>query len=139
MGFCCTTNINDPEIEEARTVHEIIVILNNRKLGIPIEKKEIEEFLIDPTKEVKSIGIENIDNESLKKRIPFLTKMESAYQKMIQLLEENNTNLDVNDIKPYVKNVTNKYFITYDPNNDLEKELKKFVEYMENFRKNKKL
>jgi hypothetical protein len=139
MGFCCSTNITDPEIEEARTVHEIIVILNNRKLGIPIEKKEIEEFLIDPTKEVKSIGIENIDNESLKKRIPFLTKMESAYQKMIQLLEENNTNLDVNDIKPYVKNVTNKYFITYDPNNDLEKELKKFVEYMENFRKNKKL
>ena len=139
MGFCCSTNITDPEIEEAQTVHEIIVILNNRKLGIPIEKKEIEEFLIDPTKEVKSIGIENIDNESLKKRIPFLTKMESAYQKMIQLLEENNTNLDVNDIKPYVKNVTNKYFITYDPNNDLEKELKKFVEYMENFRKNKKL
>ena len=73
MGFCCSANISDPEIEDAQTIHELIVILNNRKIALPIEKKEIEDYLEDPNKEIKSVGIENIDNESLKKRIPFFS------------------------------------------------------------------
>ena len=136
MGFCCSANISDPEIEDAQTIHELIVILNNRKIGLPIEKKEIEDYLEDPRKEIKSVGIENIDNESLKKRIPFLIKLEKAYEKITNLLEANKTNLDVSNTKKYIKNVTDKYYITYDPNNDLDKELRKFINYIE---KNKKL
>ena len=136
MGFCCSATISDPEIEDAQTIHELIVILNNRKIGLPIEKKEIEDYLEDPRKEIKSVGIENIDNESLKKRIPFLIKLEKAYEKITNLLEANKTNLDVSNIKKYIKNVTDKYYITYDPNNDLDKELRKFINYIE---KNKKL
>jgi len=136
MGFCCSATISDPEIEDAQTIHELIVILNNRKIGLPIEKKEIEDYLEDPRKEIKSVGIENIDNESLKKRIPFLIKLEKAYEKITNLLEANKTNLDVSNTKKYIKNVTDKYYITYDPNNDLDKELRKFINYIE---KNKKL
>ena len=136
MGFCCSANISDPEIEDAQTIHELIVILNNRKIGLPIEKKEIEDYLEDPRKEIKSVGIENIDNESLKKRIPFLIKLEKAYEKITNLLEANKTNLDVSNTKKYIKNVTDKYYITYDPNNDLDKGLRKFINYIE---KNKKL
>ena len=136
MGFCCSANISDPEIEDAQTIHELIVILNNRKIALPIEKKEIEDYLEDPNKEIKSVGIENIDNESLKKRIPFLTKLEKAFEKMISLLEENQTNLNVYYTKKYTKNVTDKYYITYDPNNDLDYQLKNFINFIE---KNKKL
>ena len=135
MGFCCSANISDPEIEDAQTIHELIVILNNRKIALPIEKKEIEDYLEDPNKEIKSVGIENIDNESLKKRIPFLTKLEKAFEKMINLLEENQTNLNVYYTKKYTKNVTDKYYITYDPNNDLDYQLKNFINFIE---KNKK-
>jgi hypothetical protein len=135
MGFCCSANISDPEIEDAQTIHELIVILNNRKIALPIEKKEIEDYLEDPNKEIKSVGIENIDNESLKKRIPFLTKLEKAFEKMISLLEENQTNLNVYYTKKYTKNVTDKYYITYDPNNDLDYQLKNFINFIE---KNKK-
>jgi len=131
MGFCCSANISDPEIEDAQTIHELIVILNNRKINLPIEKKEIEDYLEDPRKEIKSVGIENIDNESLKKRIPFLTNLEKAYEKIINLLETNKTNLDVSNVKKYIKNITDKYYITYDPNNDLDKELRKFINYIE--------
>ena len=136
MGFFFFSTISDPEIEDAQTIHELIVILNNRKIGLPIEKKEIEDYLEDPRKEIKSVGIENIDNESLKKRIPFLIKLEKAYEKITNLLEANKTNLDVSNTKKYIKNVTDKYYITYDPNNDLDKELRKFINYIE---KNKKL
>ena len=135
MGFCCSANISDPEIEDAQTIHELIVILNNSKIALPIEKKEIEDYLEDPNKEIKSVGIENIDNESLKKRIPFLTKLEKAFEKMISLLEENQTNLNVYYTKKYTKNVTDKYYITYDPNNDLDYQLKNFINFIE---KNKK-
>ena len=135
MGFCCSANISDPEIEDAQTIHELIVILNNRKIALPNEKKEIEDYLEDPNKEIKSVGIENIDNESLKKRIPFLTKLEKAFEKMISLLEENQTNLNVYYTKKYTKNVTDKYYITYDPNNDLDYQLKNFINFIE---KNKK-
>ena len=135
MGFCCSENISYPEIEDAQTIHELIVILNNRKIALPIEKKEIEDYLEDPNKEIKSVGIENIDNESLKKRIPFLTKLEKAFEKMINLLEENQTNLNVYYTKKYTKNVTDKYYITYDPNNDLDYQLKNFINFIE---KNKK-
>ena len=135
MGFCCSANISDPEIEDAQTIHELIVILNNRKIALPIEKKEIEDYLEDPNKEIKSVGIENIDNESLKKRIPFLTKLEKAFEKVISLLEENQTNLNVYYTKKYTKNVTDKYYITYDPNNDLDYQLKNFINFIE---KNKK-
>jgi hypothetical protein len=135
MGFCCSANISDPEIEDAQTIHELIVILNNRKIALPIEKKEIEDYLEDPNKEIKSVGIENIDNESLKKRIPFLAKLEKAFEKMVNLLEANQTNLNVYYTKKYTKNVTDKYYITYDPNNDLDYQLKNFINFIE---KNKK-
>ena len=135
MGFCCSANISDPEIEDAQTIHELIVILNNRKIALPIEKKEIEDYLEDPNKEIKSVGIENIDNESLKKRIPFLAKLEKAFEKMVNLLEANQTNLNVYYTKKYTKNVTDKYYITYDPNNDLDNQLKNFINFIE---KNKK-
>ena len=135
MGFCCSATISDPEIEDAQTIHELIVILNNRKIALPIEKKEIEDYLEDPNKEIKSVGIENIDNESLKKRIPFLAKLEKAFEKMVNLLEANQTNLNVYYTKKYTKNVTDKYYITYDPNNDLDYQLKNFINFIE---KNKK-
>jgi hypothetical protein len=131
MGFCCSANISDPEIEDAQTIHELIVILNNRKIALPIEKKEIEDYLEDPNKEIKSVGIENIDNESLKKRIPFLAKLEKAFEKMVNLLEANQTNLNVYYTKKYTKNVTDKYYITYDPNNNLDTELKNFINFIE--------
>jgi hypothetical protein len=131
MGFCCSANISDPEIEDAQTIHELIVILNNRKIALPIEKKEIEDYLEDPNKEIKSVGIENIDNESLKKRIPFLAKLEKAFEKMVNLLEANQTNLNVYYTKKYTKNVTDKYYITYDPNNNLDTELNNFINFIE--------
>ena len=131
MGFCCSATISDPEIEDAQTIHELIVILNNRKIALPIEKKEIEDYLEDPNKEIKSVGIENIDNESLKKRIPFLAKLEKAFEKMVNLLEANQTNLNVYYTKKYTKNVTDKYYITYDPNNNLDTELKNFINFIE--------
>ena len=50
---------------------------------------------------------------------------------MVNLLEANQTNLNVYYTKKYTKNVTDKYYITYDPNNNLDTELKNFINFIE--------
>ena len=134
MGGCCGGEIQDEEIKQAKTLIEIIQIFKKRKEKLPEERNQIQSHLEDPKKEVKVINTNGIDPEILKKRIPFLEDLEENYETVINLLT-NNPDLPLKNVKIYCSNIASKYYLTYDPNKEVETEmnqLKTFVDQWQN-------
>ena len=134
MGGCCSGGIQDQEIKEANNLTEIIQIFKIRKEKLPEERDQIQAHLEDPKKEVKVINTNGIDPEILKKRIPFLEDLEENYETVINLLT-NNPDLPLKNVKIYCSNIASKYYLTYDPNKEVETEmnqLKTFVDQWQN-------
>ena len=129
MGGCCSGGIQDQEIKEANNLTEIIQIFKIRKEKLPEERDQIQAHLEDPKKEVKVINTNGIDPEILKKRIPFLEDLEENYETVINLLT-NNPGLPLNDMKSYCSNITSKYYLTYDPNKEVEAEMEKMKTFI---------
>jgi hypothetical protein len=134
MGGCCSGGIQYQEIKEANNLTEIIQIFKIRKEKLPEERDQIQAHLEDPKKEVKVINTNGIDPEILKKRIPFLEDLEENYETVINLLT-NNPDLPLKNVKIYCSNIASKYYLTYDPNKEVETEmnqLKTFVDQWQN-------
>ena len=135
MGGCCSGGIQDQEIKEANNLTEIIQIFKIRKEKLPEERDQIQAHLEDPKKEVKVINIQGIDPEILKKRIPFLEDLEETYENVINLLTKN-PKLPLNDMKSYCSNITSKYYLTYDPNKEVETEMNKLKTFVDQWQNN---
>jgi hypothetical protein len=128
MGGCCVGETKDEEINKANDISDIINIFKERKNKLPEEKKQIIEHLQDQTKEIKSFDVNGIDKEILKKRILFLDDLEEAYSFIIDILQ-NNTNLPLKETKSYCENIAAHYFLIYDPNGELQKDVEKLEEF----------
>ena len=135
MGGCCSGGIQDQEIKEANNLTEIIQIFKIRKEKLPEERDQIQAHLEDPKKEVKVINTNGIDPEILKKRIPFLEDLEENYETVINLLTKN-PKLPLNDMKSYCSNITSKYYLTYDPNKEVETEMNKLKTFVDQWQNN---
>ena len=135
MGGCCGRAFTDQEIDDAKTLNDIIEILNKRRENFPTEISQIEGYLEDPNKEVDVIDVKGISPEILEKRVPFLKDLDNAYAKVAETLYKN-LSLPLNDTKNYVTDIVSHYFQTYDPNGDLPKDITKFEEFVENNKKN---
>ena len=134
MGVCCGQVIDDQEILNANNINDIITILNERKDKFLEEKKQLQDYINDPSKEVDSINVSGIDNEILKQRVPYLNDLENAYNTVIEHLSSN-PNLPLNETKEKCSHITNLYLLTYDPDKQLDMEMQDFEEFIE---KNKK-
>ena len=135
MGGCCSGGIQDQEIKEANNLTEIIQIFKIRKEKLPEERDQIQAHLEDPKKEVKVINTNGIDPEILKKRIPFLEDLEENYETVINLLT-NNPDLPLKNVKIYCSNIASKYYLTYDPNKEVETEMNKLKTFVDQWQNN---
>ena len=135
MGGCCIGGIQDQEIKEANNLTEIIQIFKIRKEKLPEERDQIQAHLEDPKKEVKVINTNGIDPEILKKRIPFLEDLEENYETVINLLT-NNPDLPLKNVKIYCSNIASKYYLTYDPNKEVETEMNKLKTFVDQWQNN---
>jgi hypothetical protein len=135
MGGCCSGGIQDQEIKEANNLTEIIQIFKIRKEKLPEERDQIQAHLEDPKKEVKVINTNGIDPEILKKRIPFLEDLEENYETVINLLT-NNPGLPLKNVKIYCSNIASKYYLTYDPNKEVETEMNKLKTFVDQWQNN---
>jgi len=134
MGVCCGQVIDDQEILNANNINDIITILNDRKDKFPEEKKQIQDYINDPSKEVTMVNVSGVDLELLKQRVPYLNDLENAYNTVIEHLSSN-PNLPLNETKEKCSHITNLYLLTYDPDKQLDMEMQDFEEFIE---KNKK-
>lgn len=134
MGVCCGQVIDDQEILNANNINDIITIFNDRKDKFPEEKKQIQDYINDPSKEVTMVNVSGVDLELLKQRVPYLNDLENAYNTVIEHLSSN-PNLPLNETKEKCSHITNLYLLTYDPDKQLDMEMQDFEEFIE---KNKK-
>ena len=134
MGVCCGQVIDDQEILNANNINDIITIFNDRKDKFPEEKKQIQDYINDPSKEVTIVNVSGVDLELLKQRVPYLNDLENAYNTVIEHLSSN-PNLPLNETKEKCSHITNLYLLTYDPDKQLDMEMQDFEEFIE---KNKK-
>ena len=130
MGGCCGRDFADEEIDGAKTLNDLIEILNKRRENFSTEISQIEGYLEDPNKEVDVIDVKGIEPSILEKRVPFLKDLDNAYAKVAEILYKN-PSLPLNDTKNYVTDIVSHYFQTYDPNGDLPKDISKFEEFVD--------
>ncbi len=129
MGGCCSVEIKDEEINKANDINDLINIFKERRNKLPEEKKQIIEHINDQTKEIKSFDVNGIDKEILKKRILYLDDLDEAFSFIIEILQ-NNTNLPLKDTKSYCEKIASHYFLIYDPNGELKKDVEKMEEFV---------
>ena len=130
MGVCCGRSFVDEEIENAESLQDLITIFNERRAKFPQEQMQIQSHLEDPSKNVDLIETENLDKESLQKRILYLNDLQGAFLKVSETLQEN-PNLPLQETKKYLLNIASKYYLTYDPDKDLDMEMTQFDKFIE--------
>lgn len=99
MGCCGGSTISDREIKYAVNYKELISIMKNKRNNLGKEKNQIEEYLKDKTKEITLIRVTALDDEQLRKRLPYLDKLSQVYSEVIKLMED-----------CFVVNIKNIYF-----------------------------
>ena len=129
MGCCWETEKKDEEINKANDINDLINIFKERKEKLQEEKKQIKEYIEGSTKEITFFKVNGIDKEILKKRIFYLDELDEAFSFIIEILQ-NNSNLPLKDTKNYCENIASDYFLIYDPNEELKKDIEKMEEFV---------
>lgn len=130
MGNCCNREVFiDREIEDSRTIQDLALLFKNREEKFELERNQINAHIQDPRKQVDAINIDNLDNETLQKRTIYLQELENAFERVQNKLLQRYA-LDVEKVKPYLHNISSKYYISYDPNHELDAAVIEFENYI---------
>ena len=129
MGVCCGQKYPNEELNECKTINEIIELLNKKRESFKSEIIQIEDYLEDSNKKVEFINVKGIDKKVLQKRIPYLRDLNNAYEYLAEILEKN-PNLPLNETKNHVNTIISFYHQIYDPNGDLAKNIKYFEDFV---------
>lgn len=88
MGACCGgKDILNSEIEECKSIEDLLALLEKRKNSFITEKEEIKGYLKDKTNEIKCIKFTDLSEISLKKRLGHLDDLEPYIDKYIIALK----------------------------------------------------
>ncbi len=136
MGFLCCGGDKNPDIEKSNSLDDIISTLQDKKKQIPNEMKQIKKYLKDHNFTVENVNVEGINDETLKKRIPYLEKMNNTLENLIETLKSN-PDLEVDDVKSHMNNILSKYPLIYDPNGELDNAMKSFEDYVKKHQEEK--
>lgn len=137
MGVCCGQKYPNEELNECKTINEIIELLNKKRESFKSEIIQIEDYLEDSNKTVEFINVKGIDKKVLQKRIPYLRDLNNAYEYLAEILEKN-PNLPLNETKNHVNTIISFYHQIYDPNGDLAKNIKYFEDFVHKQNKQQK-
>ena len=115
MGVsCCVREINkNDDLNNCETISDIRDFLSNKLELAELEQEEIEIYLNEKNKLPRTIEVEGLNEEDLKKRILYLNEMKECINKIDDLLKTNQE-LDVIDIKNSMKEFNVMYSYIYD-------------------------
>ena len=115
MG-CCGGGIPDPEIEECKSIDEIINLIEQRMQGFVKEKENIDIYLQDPTSQPKGNISIYATKEELEEIRNTSSKIEEEFTRAIQLLNKykNKIPLDkgINNMKDLSASANERDFIS---------------------------
>ena len=135
MGACVGRWGEDKKVEACKSIDELILLMNTRIENIQKKKKEINEHLKDQTKQITLINTEGVPDEILAKRPEHLDNLLEKYKEIVKILVSNKQ-LNLDEVKAYVSNITRHYVLTYDPNHEVDNDYKRLTDFIE--LKNKK-
>ena len=115
MGVsCCVREINkNDDLNNCETISDIRDFLANKLELAELEQEEIEIYLKEKDKLPRTIEVEGLSEEDLKKRILYLNEMKECINKIDDLLKTNQ-DLDVIDIRNSIKEFNVMYSYIYD-------------------------
>ena len=115
MGVsCCVREKNkNYELTNCETISDVRDFLDNKLELAELEQEEIEIHLKEKDKLPRTIEVEGLSEEDLKKRILYLNEMKECINKIDDLLKTNQE-LDVIDIKNSMKEFNVMYSYIYD-------------------------
>lgn len=129
---CCGQDVEDEKIAKCEKFEELTKIFKEKKEECPKQRKEINDFLNGKTDKVESINIEGLTNEMLKERVKYLSELETTYNKVANDLKRADPKkIKLNEIKPLLHDIATKYYLTNDPNHQLDLAYTKFANYMQ--------
>ena len=95
MGVCCGNNLEYPEIEEAPSIKALSDFFKEKRKDLPLEAKEIEDYLADKSNIPRKVDISYQTDENLQKRIQYLEHYGGVVDQVTEILDNNpNMNLD---------------------------------------------
>ena len=133
MG-CCGSQYTDFELENAKNLDEVIKVMKKRSEELIKERDEISAHLKDPKNEVTFARIDDLTQEDLERRIPYLNKLHEAYEDIIITME--NVDLPDDETKEFLINIVSNYYITYDLNDNYRVDIAKFKPFAYKIKKN---
>ena len=126
MG-CCGGVMRDKDIERATNMDELINVMKKKQQNLSEEKKQIEDHLKDPSKEITIVNLE-ATKEGMEKRLPYLDRLNDCYTEIIEKLETVK-NLPFSETKEHMFSIVSHYFITYDETFQYANDLAKFKQF----------
>lgn len=133
MG-CCGSVYKDPEIAQAATMEQLIMVMKKKKDNLKVEKSQISDYIRDPKKQVTIVDLKVNDKPSLEKRLLYLDRIGDCYLEVIKKLESV-PKLPLEETKEHLYNIINHYFITYDETNAYTKDLDNFKTFAAKYEK----
>ena len=111
---CCNVKISPTEeIENCKTMVDIINYVINLTEEAEVEKSELKKYLEDNKNEPKTVDISGFTKEDLTKRIKYLEELKETLQK-INILLKNHPNADLSEVKKWLIDFYQIYSWVYD-------------------------
>ena len=94
MG-CCGSVVIDREISHAVNMGELVTIMERKKTNISKEIEQINEYLKNKTNKVTVAKVDDLTDDELKLRVPYLEKLVSCYEEVINIMKTHKNVINV--------------------------------------------
>ena len=126
MG-CCEPKPVDYDLENAKTTEDLISVMKKKSQNLIKEKDEIQAFLEDPNNIVTMSKIDDLNEEDLRLRIPYLNKLHDAYEDIIQTMER--VDLPFEETREHLYNIIENHLISYDLSENYRNDIASFKQF----------
>ena len=135
MGNCgATVYPKNPQVEQAQNIPELVAALKEVSKKYNEEISDLESHIKKKT-DIKTYGMEGMDDESVKKRIPYLGAMTDSLAEIIKTLNASKDELPLKDAKEYIQNFLGHYYVAYDENKGYAKDADSFKQFAAPYKK----
>ena len=135
MGCCGITVFQRaPEIDNATNRAGLMAGLKTLQGKYDQEAKEINAHLKNGTP-IKNESLNQMDNASLTKRVPYLGELADSFTTIIQTINKCNDSLPLQQAKDLLQQCYANYFHAYDDNKGYQKDQKNFTDFAEPYKK----
>lgn len=129
MGACCGSTSKDEQIMKTTNMDELINVMKKKKADLAIEKKQIQDNLKDPKKQVTLVVLDpTLPKEAKEKRLAYLDELSNCFGECIEKMETI-PKLPFGETKEYMLTIVNHHLITYDETFSVRKDVARFKQF----------